>query len=513
LAAIEVVGDIATLAEVSAETITSPWVIENEVSLTYDAAITVSRDPRDATFPATARSWRLEAIIDGSHVANPHVGTINQGGKLQSDPLQLTVTTPFGGKAIQWTIVMLDAAGHQVGTGVSGKLTNDDPSNPPATVSFAITELPATVDAKTVFQRASTTTYDPTAGGSGGYTWSDAVTDTGGTVLHSGIQQVVSVSVATLAGVVGVVWKQGNEYWVRGVPVAQNGSTIDLKTATVEGYARRPFLLLDPFVDARDAGNHVLLAPDPTTDDYHIRKVVLDSTTGAISWDPSTSYGTFTLPVSAAALHSSGRVVAIHTDTGRIGRLQPVSTPRPSLAAYTAGSGTQIGLLSSPTAIAITNPGVVLILEAGASQISAFDLNGNPLPYFTAGLGRRRVGGLPGGRPKGLSASGNFVLPLVSTGTYLDLSVDGSGQMYVLYYSGDGADPSDYHVDVYTPEGALLDSHSPGVNVPHLSINYWRSIYAANYNALSTLGTTTPPPGRCRTLRQPLRSQRGPLSS
>ena len=51
------------------------------------------------------------------------------------------------------------------------------------------------------------------------------------------------------------------------------------------------------------------------------------------------------------------------------------------LAAYTAGPGTQIGLLSSPIALAVTNPGTVLVLEAGG-QISAFDLNGNPVPYF-----------------------------------------------------------------------------------------------------------------------------------
>ncbi len=488
-AALEVVGDVATLAEVSAETIASPWVIENEVSLTYDATITVSHDPRDSTFPATARKWRLEAIIDGAKVPNPQSGVINQNGKLESAPLQLSVTTPFGGSTIQWSIVMLDAAGNQVGTGVSTKLTNDDPANPPSSVAFAITELPATVDGDTVFKRASTTTYSSAAAG---YTWSDQVTNTGGTVQSSDIQQVTSVAVATLAGVVGVVWEQGNRYWLRGVPVAQNGPTIKLTTTPTEGYARRPFLLLDSFVARTDVGNHVLLEPDPTTDAYHIRKVTLDSTTGAISWDSTASYGTFLLPVSAAALHASGRVVAIHTDSGRIGWLQPVNTPRSALAAYSAGPGIQTGLLSSPIAIAVTNPGVVLILEAGTSQIAAFDLNGNPVPYFPAALTRRRLVAPAGGRPKGDSAAGQFTLPLASQGTYLDLSVDGSGQMYALYYTADGSSPSDYHVDVYTASGAVLDTHSPGVNVPHLAIDYWRSIFAANYNPLSTLGTTTP---------------------
>ena len=38
----------------------------------------------------------------------------------------------------------------------------------------------------------------------------------------------------------------------------------------------------------------------------------------------------------------------------------------------------------------------------------------------------------------------------------------------------------------------MLDTHSPGVNVPHLAIDYWRSIFAANYDPLSTQGTSTP---------------------
>jgi hypothetical protein len=75
---------------------------------------------------------------------------------------------PFGGSTIQWSFVVLDDAGNQVGTGVSGPLTNDDPSNPPTTVEFAITELPETITATTVFVRKDTVTYSESAGG---YTW------------------------------------------------------------------------------------------------------------------------------------------------------------------------------------------------------------------------------------------------------------------------------------------------------------------------------------------------------
>jgi hypothetical protein len=202
--------------------------------------------------------------------------------------------------------------------------------------------------------------------------------------------------------------------------------------------------------------------------------VSLDPVTGALSWDPAVMQGMFLLPVSAAALHSSGRVVAVSTEAGRLGWLQPVEVSgRPQLAAYTAGPGTQVGLLSSPVALAVTNPGTVLVLEAAAQRLSAFDLNGNPAQYFTA------------------APSPGYVLPLVSDGTYLDVAVDGAEQIYALYFTGTGSLPADYRVDVYNRDGSPLATHSPGVNVPHLAVDYWRSIFAANYAPLTALGTTT----------------------
>jgi hypothetical protein len=474
LAVIAAIGDAATLAEACGETITSPWVIENEVTVTYDAEVTISRDPRSATFPATARSWRLEALVDGALNTDPVTDSINDGGRLRGEPLKVPVVAPFGGKQIQWSLVLLDAAGRQVGTGVSGKFENDDPTNPAKAVAIEITQLPATITDATVFRRAATTAYDPTAGG---YTWSDRVQVTG-TVRNKDVQQVTDTVVATLAGVAGLVFKQNDRFYLRGVPLAQDGATIKLGSATKQRYARRPFLLLDPFVERADRGNHVLLEPDETTDAYDVRRVSLDRATGQISWDPSdVSLGTFLLPVSAAALHSSGRVVAINTNSGRLGVLSPVRTPRPQLAAYTAGPGTRVGLLSSPIAVAVTNPGVVLVLEAGEEQLAAFDLNGNPVRYFP---------------PKTAGGERQFTRILASPGTPLDLAVDGADQIYVLYFTGTGSDPADYHIDVYTKTGEVLNTKSAGTNIPKLAIDYWRTIFGANYDALANLGTTTP---------------------
>jgi hypothetical protein len=484
IAVLTLAGDIATLGEVAVESALCPWVIENEVSLTYAATVTIHHATDDSTFPRTATSYSLTAQVDGSKVLDPINGTVTQG---QSAPVVVQVpSAPFGGSQIQWSVVFTNAAGQQVGTGASPQYTNDDPSNPPSVVAITITETPVPITATTVFERSDTTGYSSAAGG---YTWSSQITDTG-TILSKGIQQVTGATVSTLAGVAGVVWEQDNQFYVRGVPVAQNGATISLGAASVEGFARRPFLLLDPFAQITDEGNHVLLAPDPNTTAYHVRKVSLNQTTGAPTWDPTVSYGTFLLPVSAAALHSSGHVVAIHTDSGRFGWLKPVQTmPHPVLAAYSAGTGTQVGLLNTPIALAVTNAGTVLVLEA-SGQLAAFDLNGNPVPYFGTTVTRRALIA-PGARRRGAS-QGQYTLPLVSSGTYLDVAVDGSAQIYVLYYTGDGVAPSDYRVDVYTPAGAVLDTNSPGVNVPHLAIDFWRNIYAGNFDPLAGIASGQP---------------------
>jgi hypothetical protein len=470
LAVWSLAGDEASLVEVGLETGISPWVIENEISLTYAVTVTVARDARSSTFPATARSWRLETLVDGGLGLPAVTGSVNVGGRLRADPLVLEVTAPFAGKTIQWSIVFLDEEGMQVGTGVSEQFPNDDPANPPSVVSIVIEQIPAVISDRTVFKRSATTTYDPAVGG---YSWSDQVA-VGGTLSSGGALDVAGAAVATLAGVAGFVWKQRDRYYLRGVPLAQDGRTVELGVGSHEGWARRPFLLLDSFVAAQDEGNHVLVEPDANASGYHVRKVSLDRVSGAVSWDPGQSYGMFGLPVSACALHSSGRVVAVNTDSGRLGWLDPVDTARPQLAAYVAGPGEQVGLLSSPVAVAVTNPGVVIVLEAAARQLSAFDLNGNPVRYFGPG------------------PEHEFTVGLVSDGTYLDVAVDGASQIYALYFTGAGANPGDYRIDVYGERGDPMATHGPGTNLPHLAVDYWRSVYGANYSPLTKLGTDQP---------------------
>ena len=115
----------------------------------------------------------------------------------------------------------------------------------------------------------------------------------------------------------------------------------------------------------------------------------------------------------------------------------------------------------------------VNVLEAGAAQLSAFDLKCNPIQYF--GPNRDK-----------------YTQALATAGTYLDIAVDGANNIYLLYYTGNGEQVDDFRLDVYTESGEPLATQSPGVNIARLAVDYWRRIYGASFDPLTIEGTTTP---------------------
>lgn len=87
----------------------------------------------------------------------------------------------------------------------------------------------------------------------------------------------------------------------------------------------------------------------------------------------------------------------------------------------------------------------------------------------------------------------------VSTGiTYLDVGVETKGFIYVLSYQGTGSDPSDYHLDIYNPNGVWLartpsSADDSGVNAARIVVDQWRNLYTLNYETiLGPNGRTEP---------------------
>ncbi len=88
--------------------------------------------------------------------------------------------------------------------------------------------------------------------------------------------------------------------------------------------------------------------------------------------------------------------------------------------------------------------------------------------------------------------------PPESNITYLDIGVETKSFIYVLSYAGTGSRLSDYHLDLYNPDGTHLsrtpkDPNAPGVNAAKLAIDQWRSVYTLNFEQILGPGGQTEP--------------------
>ena len=221
---------------------------------------------------ATARSWRWRPRSTGrpalepvTAVVQPARGQSSDDGGRGAEPAVRRVDT------ITWSFVVLDAAGHQVGTGAA-KLTNNDPANPASTVAFAIKEIPAAVDATTVFTRDGHHRLRPT------------LTATPGPPRrptrhhHSGGRRGDGRHDRHPAR----AWPAWCGSRTTGTTCGASRSTrtatrITLGGATKTGLRPAARSCCSTRSSApRDRGNHVLLEPDDTTDGYHVRAVTLD---------------------------------------------------------------------------------------------------------------------------------------------------------------------------------------------------------------------------------------------
>jgi hypothetical protein len=173
-------------------------------------------------------------------------------------------------------------------------------------------------------------------------------------------------------------------------------------------------------------------------------------------------------------LHPSGHVVSINNANHRIEslKLPPAALPDTVVTQYHrarsySGIGTQPGLIIHPVGLAISPDGVILVLEDAPwnNRIQAFDLGGNPVPYF-----------------KYQDPPYYLELPATSGSTYLDLAVEFSGYLYVLSTNGNNA----HRLDIYHPlqKGRSPISTTLNINAARIAVDFWRSVYTLNYEVL-----------------------------
>ena len=211
---------------------------------------------------------------------------------------------------------------------------------------------------------------------------------------------------------------------------------------------------------------------------YQLRGVKLDAQT-PFNLSQTECWGAFVeTALTAFVVHPAGYVIGVSYGSSKMEILQlpagPVADANAPTALLTSGPGALAGLLKGPIAIGVTGDGVLLVLEQDNRRIQAFDVYGNPVPYF------------PNNSP---------FAPLQTetpSPSYLDMSVTDDGWIYVLSHVNTGSTQSDYRLDIYTPAGIFL-SRTVGVNGAKIVADSWRRVYTLNYESfLGPAGRTEP---------------------
>jgi hypothetical protein len=225
---------------------------------------------------------------------------------------------------------------------------------------------------------------------------------------------------------------------------------------------------------------------DPSS--LFLREIALDPTPGFSSPVLGQSFGKLNLDSTALLLHPAGHVVSLNNANHKMEALQLPSDPvddsvaqKRYLARTYLGQGSRPGLITSPVAGCIDSQGTILVLEDSTAnnRISAFDLGGNPVRFFTN------------------QAEPYFLyLPVTAGATYLDLAVEFTGYLYVLSRNSDA---SNFRLDIYHPAqtGTQPICTTTGVNAAKLTVDLWRNVYTLNYEVLKL------PTGQIPSLTEP----------
>lgn len=130
---------------------------------------------------------------------------------------------------------------------------------------------------------------------------------------------------------------------------------------------------------------------DSSTESPQLRKVILDNAT-PFDMSSKTSFGCFSQQtLDAVVIHPANYAVAVSYDNHYL-EIVPIlqqgvddAQAQAESGTLLAGPGIREGLLLGPKALAISQDGRILILEAINQRVQAFDINGNPVPCFEAG--------------------------------------------------------------------------------------------------------------------------------
>ncbi|TQM64262.1 hypothetical protein [Humibacillus xanthopallidus] len=520
LKALAMEAAVEQLAQTIGEVISSPRVVEFDLTVTMNAVITLT--PADVNghpgeFPSTATTVAVTAQFSDS-TTRTWTGPVDVTNRSS-----LTIhwdDVPVGG-TVTFVVAMFSAEGWGVGKGQSASVANEinDKDAGVLSVSIAVAQQLYPLSADTSYGHHAVLTHTEGTG----YAWKEtaqAPTETAES-LGSGpsghvLEALGAITLSDDLGIIGYGWEASG----LGIPpVDADGPDTELDTmqnigfrpvagdssptwpqagymTAPAGYSKAPLLL---YLRSASEGGPELAGPglfflDPSGDakgGFHLRKVTavtsadvpMDDPTRRFDLATGTSWGRFASLPTSLAIHTNGYVVGVNpaADNMQILRLSSAGVPdaQAPWACMPLGPGTGPGRLGGPALTCIRPDQTILVLEAGNRRIQAFSRGGHPVAAFP-------------------TTPTPYWIPLVShapEGTdvvHLSMSSDVAGYLYVLSQNGNGYDPSDFHLDVYAPTGAHL-MHQEGLVAGGLAVDLWRNVYTLNFQQIAGPGGRTEP--------------------
>lgn len=473
----------AELAETTIEVLDSPFVFATDFVQTMELVITLEPDPTKNQFPDLHDTLRIVVAYDCGTTL-PAV-EIPYPGQLPSSIMAGFSNVPAGGN-LQVFAFFYAANGWQSGQGQSGWLPAEATDGITLPVSFTVTNNVVPLDLTTVYQHNAkiglvndqlgwiTTPTPPTATAATASPFGPAMS----------ITKLVNITVAQRPQMVGYAWEasglQGSssdQFTVQTLSIGQtpasglaipavgfNGqSGITFDMASPDNGQGRNFYI-DPSVGVYDVNAN----PDGG---YHLRQLALQAATAPSmpTGDQQLSWGRFLVPIDRYVVHPQGHVFGITANPDKMYRITLPKSPVPDgqapMATLLSGSGTRQGLIAGAAGIAVALDGRIVVAEEGNYRLQAFDIQGNPVPYFAGGT--------------------SPTAPLQNSpgDTILDLAIEGRGYIYVLYLQNGGATAAQYFLAIYQPDGKFL-VQTPAVAAGCISVDLMRALFALNYETI-----------------------------
>lgn len=496
----------AQLGQTIGAIVQSPFVYDVEITRSFDLAVKVKPDPKAGRiFPEYHDLVRVQVVYDTGaelkHVEKTDLpkGTIDK-------PIDFTFADAPAGGRMKVFVFFYAANGWQSARGVSGWFdARGENGTSRRQVEIEVENALIPLSAKSVYNHLQSTKFENDK-----HVWktgpAPAATMASPSDPAHKLLSLNAITVALAPRAVGYAWEATGIGLPRdraGAPptndrlyVVQN---ISLGSEPSDGYAISPVgfsgqsgITYEVSSAADGTGMNFFIDPsrgdfDPQANPgggFHIRRVALSSSgKPQFSVAGNQSWGRFPRPMDSFVYHPQGYICGITNEASKIYILKlppaPVEDAKATMASLASGEGSRDGLMSQPRAIAVALDGRLLVLEGGNRRVQAFDYTGNPVPYFKSPAGEK---------------SPMLALRNADRTTFLDLSVEAKGYIFVLGYTGDSATAKadQYRVDIYEPDGTFLVS-TAGVAAAKIAVDLARSMFTLNWETLSGPGGRTEP--------------------